>query len=401
MHTYVTPPCLKLCDFDLHHLKWNSHTMKFIRLLAKLALSVWSVYLLQACQEYSSDTVSNHDSSKQTVQTELSSKMSSNKNHNTTQNKSMPEVTSYQDNSLVLAQVGPVKITKNMLEKHLEKMSPFNRSRYQSADRLQELLDSLIRFELLALAAKTAGHDQHPDVILAHKQSMVRTLLKEDLRKNVHMSDIKDEAVADYYQNHLADYQRAKQVRAAHILLKDEAKAKQVLKQLQQQIQQNPSQAQGLFTYQVKLHSQDLESKNKRGDLQYFTLEGTRIDTQRLPQSLPAQSVVQAAFTLKTLGDLYPQVVASKKGYHLIQKIGERRALNRDLASVAPEIKNILFKVKKQKMMETYLADLKRTSQIKVFNDRLTKLKLRPSPYTSSNKNKAIKKLMNQSLDTP
>src|SRR5512147_1665323 len=59
-----------------------------------------------------------------------------------------------EDAKLVLAKVGAVTITLGDYAAALDRMDRFERLRYQSADRRQQLLDELINVELLAEEAK-------------------------------------------------------------------------------------------------------------------------------------------------------------------------------------------------------------------------------------------------------
>ena len=100
------------------------------------------------------------------------------------------EVSAHKDSSAIIARVGEVVITEDDVKRHLTNLSSITRARYQSPERRQELLSSLIRFELLSAEAQRRGHHKHPDVELTYKQAMVRELLSNDIRHLVKMSDI-------------------------------------------------------------------------------------------------------------------------------------------------------------------------------------------------------------------
>ena len=69
--------------------------------------------------------------------------------------KDTGQATRYQDDSPVVATVGQISITQNEVDRRLSEMSPLTRARYQNLDRRKELIDSLIRFELLSKETKT------------------------------------------------------------------------------------------------------------------------------------------------------------------------------------------------------------------------------------------------------
>ena len=135
----------------------------------------------------------------------------------------------------VVARIGPRMITLEEFESRLNEKSPFVRARYNSPNRKQEFLDSLIRFELLALEAENKGYDKDPDVVLAHKQAMVRRFVAEEVAQLVRMKDVTDADIKAYFDAHKDDYTRPAQVRASHILVKAENTAVGIIKQLLEQ----------------------------------------------------------------------------------------------------------------------------------------------------------------------
>ena len=282
----------------------------------------------------------------------------------------------YIDDSPLIAQVGAVRITEATLQRHLVDLSPLTRARYQNPERRQELVDTLIRFELLATEAKRRGHTQHPDVQLAYKQAMVRELLRAEVRELIKMSDITDDEITQYYQEHLDDYQRPALVRAAHVLFKSEAEATAALKVLMLKINVDPKKARVLFGDLASQSSLDTETKARRGDLQYFTQSGALHGERRFPQSAPPPEVASVAFQLDKVGDITAAPIRSERGWHLIQRTGGKRAFERSFAEVKPEIRNLLFKTRKAKALEDYVKRLRSKAKISINEEALQKLKL-------------------------
>jgi hypothetical protein len=121
--------------------------------------------------------------------------------------------------------------------------------------------------------------------------------------------------------------------------------------------------------------SLDEESKGKRGDLQYLVKEGVQ-PKSRLAQSVPTQAILDALFSLKEVGEIYPSLIKSEKGYHLIQKTGERPAFSRSLENVSQEIKNQLLRQKKNKAMESYVDQMKKQVEINIDEKALSEMKI-------------------------
>ena len=61
---------------------------------------------------------------------------------------------------------------------------------------------------------------------------MIQQMMKSEFEDKVKLSDITDQEIEAYYSAHPQEYNKPAQVRASQILIKDEAKAKKVLKQV-------------------------------------------------------------------------------------------------------------------------------------------------------------------------
>src|SRR5450432_1112569 len=129
----------------------------------------------------------------------------------------------------VLAKVGDREITLGEYAETLERMDPFERIRYQSADRRRQLLNEIIQVELLAEEAKRRGLDKQPET-----QERLRQMLKEellrDLRRNVPgPSDIPEAEVHAYFDAHHDEFKEPERRRVSHVVVASEALAKSAL----------------------------------------------------------------------------------------------------------------------------------------------------------------------------
>ena len=129
----------------------------------------------------------------------------------------------------VLARVGTRTITLGDFAAALERMDPFERIRYQTDDRRQALLDEMINVELLAREAERRGLDQKPET-----QELIRQYQRDELLRRVRAevpgpSQLSNEQVQAYYQEHKADFVDPERRRAAQIVLKDAGLAARVL----------------------------------------------------------------------------------------------------------------------------------------------------------------------------
>src|SRR5687767_8229600 len=170
-----------------------------------------------------------------------------------------------QQAKLPLVVVGDTTITVGEFAEQIAEKSPYLRARYASPERRRELLDELVKFELLAKEASRRGLDKSEEVQRARKQVMVQQMMKAEFEEKVKLSDVGDQEIEAYYQAHPEEFNKPAQVRASQIVVKDEAKAKRLIKQ----VQENTDEAR--FRQLVTEQSEDPETKPRGGDLQFFS----------------------------------------------------------------------------------------------------------------------------------
>ena len=135
---------------------------------------------------------------------------------------------------------------------------------------------------------------------------------------------------------------------------------------------------------QVPARSLDQETKARRGDLQFFLKNGQGYGERRFPQSPTPIEVAQAAFAIPGVGEVEPQPLQSKMGWHLIQRTGGKRAFKRTLEEVRTEIRNLLFRTRKAQALEDYVSNLKSSVKITIDQKKLDMIKLPSSSRVQS-----------------
>jgi peptidyl-prolyl cis-trans isomerase C len=274
----------------------------------------------------------------------------------------------------VLVKVGDTTITLGEFADRLGSQSPYLRARYNSPERRKEFLDNMVRFELLALEAKKRGDDKLPDVERVRRQMMVQEMMKETFDdKGVKLSDISDEQIKAYYDSHVSEFHKPEQRRASHILFKDKAKAEAALKKLlagstpaAKTAGAAPAEegASGgddmeLFRKLAKDDNQDPETKERMGDLRFFSRE------PEPGEAGPPKVVRDAAFSLPKVGDVYPTVVQSDQGFHIIKFTGERPPLDRTLQDAQRLIQNRLWREQREAAIDKFVAELRAKADVK------------------------------------
>jgi peptidyl-prolyl cis-trans isomerase C len=267
------------------------------------------------------------------------------------------------DASQVVAKVDDSVITVGDVQERINKQSPFVRARYSTPERKKEFLDSLIRFEVLANEAEKRGYDKDPEVIRVMKQQMISKFLQKDFESKLKIEDVPDADVEKYYAEHPAEFNQKDEVRVSEIAVKDKPKADKALAEVRA-LPKGPA-AMGdpkPFRDLVMKYSEDEESKARGGDLSFFDKDSTRYP----------KPVVDAAFKLADVGDAAE--VKTDKGWAVIRLTQKRPGFNRPLPEVKRQIQQRLFRDLRSKSMDTFVADLKKKSNIEIHDENLAKV---------------------------
>jgi peptidyl-prolyl cis-trans isomerase C len=271
----------------------------------------------------------------------------------------------------VLVEVGETKITLGEFAERLGSQSPYLRARYNSPERRREFLENMVRFELLAAEADKRGFTKSDDVERVRRQVMVQQMMADLFDKGgIKLTDITEEEIKGYYDEHIAEFDKPAQVRASHILFKDKAAAEQALKELKAAPQDND-----LFRKLAEQRSQDAATKGSGGDLRFFS-EASDPKGETDEPDRPA-AVRKAAFSLANIGDLYPEVVQSERGFHIVKLTSRREALKRTLEDSRRMIQNKLWRGKREAAIEKFVAELRSKANVQENPDALAKVQVK------------------------
>lgn len=272
-----------------------------------------------------------------------------------------------------LVKIGDKTITLGEFAQRLGGQSPYLRARYNSPERRREFLDNMVRFELLAMEASKRGFDKAEDVTRVRKQMMVQQMMQDLFDKDgLKLSDISEDEIKAYYESNKAEFEKPPQMRASHILVKDKALAAKLLKQAQAK----PDDGE-LWRKLVDQHNEDPKTKANHGDLQFFSAVKDAGENDEVARP---DAVRKAVFTLQKVGELYPEVVASELGFHVLKLTGKRDAMKRSLDDARRLIQNRLWRQKREQAIEKFVADLKTKANVKENPELLSKVKVISDP---------------------
>ncbi len=183
-------------------------------------------------------------------------------------------------------------------------------------------------------------------------QKMTMDYLKDSIRKDILVNKLKekltadasvtDEDVAAYYASNQSQFMS---IKASHILITDEEKAKEVL----QKVKDGEN-----FNDLALQYSEDPSAKENKGDLGYF----------RKGDMVP--EFESAAFALQT-GQI-SNLVKTDYGYHIIKM--EDKKIDK-LEDVAAELKVSLLDNKKDTQYQSLLEDMRKKADIKKYPKNL------------------------------
>ena len=254
-----------------------------------------------------------------------------------------------------LAKIGDRVITVGELADAIASKGPYLQARYGSPERRRELLDQMIRFELLAQEARREGLEDLPSVARTRKQVLIRRFLETQYEDRIQPSDVPDQDVRAYYESHAAEFHQPEQVRASHIFVRDRATGQRVLRQ----ILDNPTDVR-LFRELADRHDADVETHERFGDLRYFSRPAER--TPGEPDVAP--EVAEAAFALTTIGGVCDHLVEANGGFHVVKLTGRRTAMHRTLEEASRPIRQRLWRERRERAVDELVERLRHEADV-------------------------------------
>jgi|GEM_PF-2995871 len=300
----------------------------------------------------------------------------------------VPKVAATADDSLlseeqrkiVLADLGGGHtITLGDLEARLNRESQVVRQQYSTIAKRKEYLVNWVQFEILADEARKQGLAEHPDVVAALKQQMVRRFLKEAVIDAIKIEDIKDAEIEAYYKNNLVMYQRPAQVEVRHILLKTEEQAKRVLNEIRAGSQGNSAQIAGLWKDYVTRLTEDKATIPYLGSIGRVskTIPEHLSHAEKARLNAIPKAVVDAAFLTEPYK--LSGVIKSDKGFHILLPVSKLPAVDKKLDAVKESIRRRLLKRKRDLKRKEMIRSLRTSAKVKINDDAVRQLPARPA----------------------
>lgn len=206
------------------------------------------------------------------------------------------------DENKIIAQVGDFKMTLKELNEMIAQYPPQFRGAFNTYDRKKNLVERILESKIFAMAAEKESLDKDPEIQKQLQSSREQILTYAYQRKISKQTNASDEEAKSYYDSHQKEFTMPEQVKARHILIKDEEEAKKIRQQLVE--------GTAKFEDVAKEKSVDRASKNRGGDLGWVS------------KGLRGEDFDKVAFNLEP-GKL-SDVFKTPTGFHVL-KVEEKK----------------------------------------------------------------------------
>jgi peptidyl-prolyl cis-trans isomerase C len=253
------------------------------------------------------------------------------------------------DEGKVIATYAHKRLTQGTFTREIERLPPRSRMQLAAPDRKRQFVDNYILNDLLAAEGDARGYDKDPDIERQVAELRRRLVVQRVMKDFQEPPDVTDAEVRAYYDQNRRMFSGA-QIRASHILVKDEDLAKR----LREELRKDPSQ----FEELAKTNSTDTATAARGGDLGFFG------------QGRMVAPFEQAAFGLDRPGDI-SEVVKTPFGFHIIKLTERKEGTERPFDEVKERIRVNLMNQRRQDETQHRLDQLRAKADVKVDDEVL------------------------------
>ncbi len=240
------------------------------------------------------------------------------------------------------------------LDSQLERLPPRMRAQIATPERKRQFVEQQALNEILLAEGKKRGYETDPAIQEQVEALQKRLVIQKVMKEIQEAPTVSEEEVRAHYEQN-KDLYSTTQVRASHILVSTEAKAREIL----EEVRKDPER----FAELAKQHSTDPATKDRGGDLGFFG------------QGRMVPAFESAAFALKQVGDI-SDVVQTPFGYHIIKLTGRREGKIRPFEEVKDRIRVQLLSQRRRGHMDEELEKLKRAANLRIDEEALSAWKI-------------------------
>jgi peptidyl-prolyl cis-trans isomerase C len=253
----------------------------------------------------------------------------------------------------VVATYAGRRLTRGQVLQELERLPGPSRAYLSAPDRKRQFVENMILNDLLFDEGKSDGFDRDPDIERQVNDLRRRLVVQKVMRKYQTPPEVTDEQARAYYEANKALYS-ATQIRASHILVKDEETARALVAELRAHPER--------FADLAREKSTDTATAAKGGDLGLFGPG----------RMVPEFERVAFALSVGQLSD----VVKTQYGYHVILVTERKEGEQKPFEQVKEQIKATLRNRALQDQVQSHFDTLKRQADVHIDDAELAKITL-------------------------
>ena len=263
------------------------------------------------------------------------------------------------DRGALVARIGQVELREEDVRRAMSRDPGASPERFQNPAARRELIDGLIRFELLVQAAERAGLTRDPDAIHALQQIAVTKLVNQTLGSIGSPETITNADVErDYFTHQKSDFTLPPAAQVRHIRVADAKLADRLAAQARAL---GPADDRG-FASLAAASSEDTATRAAGGDLGFVD-----------PSSHLPRALLDAILSLKTPGEVAGPL-PTEGGYEIVRLVQLRAAAVSPLSSVAEPIRQRLYRERRAKALDELVTRLRSESKVELMEPEPSKL---------------------------
>lgn len=255
----------------------------------------------------------------------------------------------------------------------LEKQPAAFRDQLRKFEAKKALVEEMVRFELLALEGERKGNHRDPAFLRRYKEELGRRFVEAQVDEPQRKSPPADAEVKAFYGEHRTALGRPDRVRIAVVQYAPgagdagaegkRARAEAALARLRSAAK-DPS----AFGRVARNDSDEPQSRLVNGELPFLARD-------ELAQRLGPE-VAEAAFAIRTVGELAPSVVESARGLHVVKLLGREDGYQPALEEMKEPIRARLAAERRSAAYEAFLKRLWSEAAVKLDEKAIERLQI-------------------------
>ncbi len=267
-----------------------------------------------------------------------------------------------------LARVNGVELT---LDQYKTSEFYYNYLSHLALTNPNQRVQVMVESEVLYQEANNQKLEDLPQVRCQIHQVMINELLRQELAKKEHQTQPTEQEARDYFAANPTRFRSPETVHYAHILisLPDKKSAEALANKLLKDPEINQPAGFGKLALE---NSADKTTSNTNGDLGYALVPDEKSQTST--SATWQTALIKAAASIKEVGGIYPGIVETERGYHLVKLLGHQQAVTPTFEQVKVQIMHQLAMDGQAKAYRAYVDELKSKDRVLIDSNLVTQL---------------------------